>query len=96
MTATESYRAARDTLLELRGDHAQAVREFRRPDTGERFNWAVDWFDAIARGDDRPALGIAEDDGTVTTRTFDELAVASDRLAAWLAGHGVGRGDPVV
>ncbi|MGW4114664.1 AMP-binding protein [Actinosynnema sp. NPDC004786] len=96
MTATEAYRAARDALLALRDDHARAVREFRWPDPGERFNWAVDWFDAIARGNDRPALVIAEEDGTVTTRTFDELAVASDRLAAWLADRGVRRGDPVV
>jgi hypothetical protein len=27
--------------------------EFRWPDLGDRFNWAVDWFDAIAEGNDR-------------------------------------------
>lgn len=31
-TATASYRAARDQLLVLRGDQAQAVEEFRSPD----------------------------------------------------------------
>lgn len=49
-TATDAYRAARDHLLGLRGQQARAVGEFRWPDVGERFNWAIDWFDAIARG----------------------------------------------
>jgi acetyl-CoA synthetase len=96
MDATETYRSARDALFALREDHERAVREFRWPALGERFNWAVDWFDVIARGNDRPALVIVEEDGTVTRRTFAELAAASDRLAAWLGGHGVRKGDPVV
>jgi acetyl-CoA synthetase len=94
--ATESYRASRDQLLSLRTDHERAVAEFRWPELGEQFNWAVDWFDAIARGNDRPALVIVDEDGAATERTFAELARASDRLAAWLARHGVGKGDPVV
>jgi acetyl-CoA synthetase len=96
MTATDAYRAARDQLLALRGQHDRAVAEFRWPDLGDRFNWAVDWFDAIARGNGRPALVIAGADGGTTTRTFDEMARRSDRVAAWLAGHGVRRGDRVL
>ncbi|WNV73612.1 AMP-binding protein [Geodermatophilus sp. DSM 44513] len=96
MDVTEAYRAARDQLLALRGDHARAVAEFRWPQLGERFNWAVDWFDAVARDDDRPALVVVGADGTTTRRTFAEMTRASDRLAAWLAGRGVRRGDPVL
>ncbi|MGY1823444.1 AMP-binding protein [Geodermatophilus sp. SYSU D00079] len=96
MTATDAYRAARDQLLALRGQHDRAVAEFRWPDLGERFNWAVDWFDTIARGNGRPALVLAEDDGTTTTRTFDEMARRSDQVAAWLAARGVQRGDRVL
>src|SRR3954468_10224022 len=96
MDVAEAYRASRDQLLALCGRHETAVAEFRWPELGEQFNWAVDWFDAIARGNDRPALVIVDENGTATERTFAELARASDRLAAWLAGHGVGRGDPVV
>jgi acetyl-CoA synthetase len=96
MDVPETYRAARDRLLALRGRHEAAVAEFRWPELGERFNWAVDWFDAVARGNDRPALVLVAADGTTTRRSFDEMARRSDQLAAWLAGRGVRRGDPVL
>jgi acetyl-CoA synthetase len=95
-SATESYRAARDRLLALRGDHERALAEFRWPDVGDRFNWAVDWFDAMARGNDRPALVIVEEDGGQTRRTFDEMARSSDQVAAWLQARGVAKGDAVI
>ncbi|WP_020422189.1 AMP-binding protein [Amycolatopsis sp. ATCC 39116] len=96
MNATDAYHASRDQLVALREDHARAVAEFRWPELGERFNWAVDWFDAIARDNDRPALVIAEEDGTTTQRSFAEMSRASDRLAAWLRERGVRRGVPVL
>jgi acetyl-CoA synthetase len=95
-TATDAYRAARDQLLALRGEHQRAVEEFRWPDLGEVFNWAVDWFDAIARGNDKPALVIVEEGGSSLERTFDEMARRSDQVAAWLAGQGVRKGDAVI
>ncbi len=94
--ATAAYRAARDRLLELHGDHARASAEFRWPDVGPRFNWAVDWFDAVARGNDRPALLVVEEDGSSEGLTFDEMAHRSDQVASWLAGLGVRKGDSVI
>ena len=94
-TATEAYRAARDQLLAA-GDPAARSREFRWPDVGDRFNWAHDWFDAIARGNDRPALVIVEEDGAGTSARFDEMARRSDQVAAWLARQGVTKGDAVI
>ncbi|MFZ2178042.1 MAG: AMP-binding protein [Rhodococcus sp. (in: high G+C Gram-positive bacteria)] len=93
---TEVYRAARDLLLSLGRDYRTAVDEFTWPDLGDRFNWAVDWFDAIARGNTRVALWIVEEDGSEAKFTYDELARRSDQVAAHLAGHGVARGDHVV
>jgi len=95
-TATNAYRAARDQLVSFKGDHLRAVEEFRFPDVGEEFNWAIDWFDAFARGNERPALVIAEEDGTSRQRSFDEMAYASDQMAAWLAAKGVAKGDSVI
>src|SRR3954449_11210983 len=94
--ATAAYRAARDQLLHLRSEHLRAVEEFRWPELGDRFNWAVDWFDAVGRGNDKPALVIVEEDGRRATRSYDEMSRRSDQVAAWLSSQGVGRGDAVV
>lgn len=94
--ATAAYRAARDQLLDLLGSHERAVEEFRWPELGDRFNWAHDWFDAVARGNDRSALVIVEQDGSVLRRTYDEMARRSDQVATWLAQQGVRRGDAVL
>jgi acetyl-CoA synthetase len=91
----QTYRAARDTLLDLRGRHDDAVRDFRWPDLGDRFNWAVDWFDVIAAGNDAPAL-VIDQDGRETRRSFAEMAARSNQVARWLAGQGVRCGDSVV
>ncbi|WP_022923664.1 AMP-binding protein [Serinicoccus marinus] len=93
---TAAYRAARDQLVDLHGDPGRARAEFRYPDLGERFNWAVDWFDAIARGNDQPALIVVEEDGSEVTLTFDEVATRSDQVAARLAHLGIGKGDSVM
>jgi acetyl-CoA synthetase len=91
-----TLRQARDHLLALQGHHDKAIAEFAWPSVGERFNWAHDWFDGFARGNDTPGLVIVEEDGTAASYTFAELVDASDQVAAWLAGKGVGRGDAVV
>src|SRR5690348_3530614 len=94
--ATEAYRTARDRLLALHGDHARAAREFRWPAFDGPFNWAVDWFDAYARGNDGTALHIVEEDGAAARYSFAEMVRRSDQVANWLRGHGVDRGDRVV
>ncbi|MEF9886142.1 acyl-CoA synthetase [Streptomyces sp. P9-A4] len=99
--AHEEYRAARDLLLRLRGDREAADAAFRWP-RAEHFNWALDWFDVIAEGNDRPALellGHAGEDGAVPVVdrvSFAELAARSDALAVALRDHGVVRGDRVL
>ena len=95
-TATTAYRAARDFLLQHHDDYDQAVTGFRWPDLGDRFCWAVDWFDAVAAGNDRPALVIVEQDGSRTSRSFQEMSRRSDQIASWLAGLGVGKRDSVI
>jgi acetyl-CoA synthetase len=94
--ATAAYRRARDQLIALHGDHTRAVSEFVWPDISGAFNWAHDWFDRIAYGNDRDALVIVEEDGSITRRSYEEMRVASDRLAQWLVAQGLGRGDSVV
>jgi acetyl-CoA synthetase len=95
-SVTDRYRDARDQLLALRGKHDEAVTTFTWPNLGGRFNWAVDWFDVIARGNDKPALVIVEEDGRRTEVSFDAMATASDQVAAWLGARGIGKGDSVI
>jgi acetyl-CoA synthetase len=95
-SSTEIYRQARDLLQNLGRDYAKAVKEFSWPDFGNRFNWAVDWFDANARGNDRTALWIVEEDGSEDKFSFDDMARRSDQVAALLSAHGVARGDRVL
>ncbi|MER5262789.1 AMP-binding protein [Actinosynnema sp. NPDC002837] len=91
---TERFRAARDLLLELREDHDAACARFRWP-RFETFNWALDWFDPIARDSDREALRIV-DGGSVASTTYAELSARSGQAANWLRGRGVARGTGVL
>lgn len=96
MTGRAAYRACRDILLQHRDDYDAAVAVFRWPDIGERFNWALDWFDPIAAGNRRTALRIIGEDGSDCSYSFAELAARSDRLAASLAAGGVAPGHRVM
>jgi acetyl-CoA synthetase len=102
--SAQAFRAARDFLLANRTDYATAYRDFRWPKLDE-FNWALDWFDAIAEGNESPALWIVEEDETGATAvpngsghrySFAELSARSNRVANWLRGHGVARGDRLI
>lgn len=90
--ATTTFRAARDLLLRHRTDYDAAVREFVWPQL-PTFNWALDHFDAFARGNSSAALWIVDEHGVEVQRTFDELRIASDRTANGLRRLGVQRGD---
>src|SRR4051794_3759037 len=95
MTAPDAFRAARDFLLEHREDYDAAYADFRWPAL-DRFNWALDWFDAYAAGNGATALWIVDDDGSEVRYTFAEMAGRSNRVASFLRGLGVRRGDRVL
>src|SRR4051812_9960894 len=91
----EELRALRDALLERREDYEAARAGFAWPDLDE-FNWALDWFDPFARGNEQPGLLVVEAGGSSVTLTFDELSRRSDALANWLRSVGVARGERIV
>ncbi|MBT2407033.1 MULTISPECIES: AMP-binding protein [unclassified Streptomyces] len=94
-SATEQFLAARDFLLERRGDYDAARAGFTWP-RPERFNWALDWFDHIATGNGADALRIVEEDGTSRGLSFAELSVRSGSAATWLRAQGVAAGDRIL
>lgn len=87
-----AFLKARDFLCSCRTDYDTAVREFEWP-VLDRFNWALEYFDAMASGNDRPALHIVEEDGSQCVRSFSELAASSNRVANFLYEVGVRRSD---
>ncbi|MFB9123058.1 AMP-dependent synthetase [Paraburkholderia dipogonis] len=93
MTAAKAFFDARDLLLRHRTDYDRAYREFAWPALGE-FNWALDYFDVIARDNDNPALWIVDDPATEGLRlSYAQMSERSARMANFLRGVGVGRGD---
>ncbi|MGI5242582.1 AMP-binding protein [Dactylosporangium sp. CA-139066] len=91
----EAFKAARDLLLATREDYVAATAQFRWPQLGA-FNWALDWFDRVAAGNDAPALWIVEEDGSEQRFSWAQMSQRSNRLANWLRAQGVGRGDRIV
>ncbi|WP_033324656.1 AMP-binding protein [Streptomyces yerevanensis] len=94
-TPTERFRSARDFLLKHREDYATAYEGFTWP-RPEYFNWALDWFDVIARGNDRTALHIVEEDGERVELSFAAMSERSARAANWLREMGVRPEDRVL
>jgi acetyl-CoA synthetase len=94
-TGTELFRSARDFLLEHREDYATAYEGFAWPRPA-RFNWALDWFDVVAHGNDRTALHIVEEDGSEVRVSFAEMSERSDRVANWLRDRGVAAEDRIL
>src|SRR5579859_531458 len=94
---SETFQAARDFLLHHRDDYEAACTGFRWPRL-DRFNWALDWFDALARSErgGQIALWVVSEDGTETRFTFRQLSERSSRIANHLRALGVRRGHPLL
>ena len=87
--------AARELLLKHREDYARAYREFQWPKL-DRFNWALDYFDVMARDNVHPALWLVDEEAGEIKLSFAELSERSNRIANALRGHGVRRGDRIL
>jgi acetyl-CoA synthetase len=91
--STKAFLDARDLLLRHRTDYERAYSEFAWPALGQ-FNWALDYFDVIAHDNHNPALWIVDDPtGSGTKFTYAQMSERSARMANFLHGIGVGRGD---
>ena len=94
-SARAAFLKARDFLLAHRTDQVGAARDFRWP-VLERFNWALDHFDAMAQGNEQPALWIVNEDGSEQKRSFRQMSERSSQVANFLRQKGVKRGDRIL
>jgi acetyl-CoA synthetase len=92
MSNSRRFIALRDELLRTREDCEAARREFRWPVLGQ-FNWARDYFEVIAAGNDATALRLVDDAGGDRSVSFAVMAQRAAQVAAFLATQGIGRGD---
>lgn len=95
MSDLERFIKARELLLWTRADYETAIEGFRWPEL-ETFNWASDYFDHIAAGNDNPALHIVEETGEEAKLSYAELSERSSQVANFLVDLGVRRGDRVL
>src|SRR6476661_8121670 len=91
-----TFQDARAFLLKHRTDYETAVKDFRWPDPVP-FNWALDWFDELAKDadtKDRPALWIVDAAQDKQTKlSFAALSQRSNQVANFLRAQGLKRGD---
>ena len=92
MSELQHFLAARDGLLNRRTDLDAACADFAWP-TLKHFNWAIDYFDAIARHNDKPALHIVEETGVEAKLTYAQLSQRSSQVANFLVSLGAKAGD---
>ncbi len=92
MRAAQPFLDAREYLLAQRERYDTASRDFRWPAL-DRFNWALDWFDPYAAGNQRLALRLVSEDGSEIRRSFAELSERSNRVANRFRALGARRGE---
>src|SRR5262249_20082747 len=95
MLPTDTFLRARAFLVQHREDYEAADARLRLADLPE-FSWALDWFDVLARGNRRTALWIARDGAADVEVSYADLSERSARVANYLRGRGVGRGDRIL
>ncbi len=93
MTDIEQFLKARDFLLNCES-YEKAVKEFKWPAIS-KFNWAIDYFDKIAKDNENLALIYANESGEERKVTFEEMRQRSNQVANFLRDLGLQKGDRV-
>jgi acetyl-CoA synthetase len=95
MRELDQFLNSRDFLLKHRTQYEKAYAEFNWPKL-DHFNWAIDYFDFIAKNNPAPALHIVEDSGQQSQLSYSELSNRSNQVANWLLGRGVRKSDRIL
>ncbi|MCJ7505187.1 AMP-binding protein, partial [Candidatus Bathyarchaeota archaeon] len=94
MTTPREFLKARDFLLTAK-NYREAKDEFVWPTPAE-FNWALDYFDALAEKCANPALVYVDDVGLMEKVSFQRLKERSARVANLLKTAGLKKGERIM
>ena len=84
----------RDFLLKTKS-YNDVVEGFQWPHL-TKFNWAIDYFDYIARGNEKIALICADENGKERKITYEKMRQRSNQVANFLRDLGLSKGDRVI
>src|SRR5208337_635157 len=90
-----AFLSARDFLLQHRSEYGFVYQNFRWP-LLTNFNWALDYFDGYARGNQKTALWIVDENGSELKLSYEEMSHRSNQVANFLRRHGARRGDRII
>ena len=79
----KAFQKAREFLLEHREDYDTVYRNFTWPEL-DKFNWALDYFDTLARDNNDRALWIVDENGLEVKLSFVEISRRSSQVANFL------------
>jgi len=95
MEPLKAFLEARDFLIRHRTDYPAAYQGFHWPRV-THFNWALDYFDHMAAGNDQPALWVVDESGAETKLSFAQMSERSNRVANFLRSIGLKRGERIL
>lgn len=95
MEPLKTFLEARDFLIRNRTDYPAAYQGFHWPRL-THFNWALDYFDHMAAGNDQPALWVVDESGAETKLSFAQMSERSNRVANFLRSIGLKRGERIL
>ncbi len=75
--------------------YEEAYKGFKWPRI-TKFNWATDYFDVIAKGNEKPALIYADTDGNEAIVSYEKMRQRSNQVANFLSDMGLQKGDRVL
>ncbi len=85
---------ARDFFFNV-GSYEEAYEKFEWPRV-TKFNWATDYFDDMARGNQKDALIYCDESGGEKIVSFDKMSRRSSQVANFLNDLGLQKGDRVM